>query len=100
MARNKVDFPQPDGPVTRARSPASMKRSSVATSGAPFGSRTDNPSIVSPAFCRRGGGVALRGVCWRGGGGGAGDIDGAVESVQARNHGAPFGEVAVDVDEE
>jgi hypothetical protein len=50
IARNKVDLPQPEGPVTSACSPASMKRSSVATSGAPLGRCTDNPSIVSPVL--------------------------------------------------
>ena len=49
-ARKNVDFPPPEGPVTSACWPASMTMSSLATSGAPEGSRTDSPSIVRPVL--------------------------------------------------
>src|SRR5207302_5841837 len=37
MARNSVDLPEPDGPVTSVRSPARRPRPSAATSGLPLG---------------------------------------------------------------
>src|SRR5450432_4861297 len=40
MARNKVDLPAPDGPVTRVRSWLRMTKCSAATSGVPFGNLT------------------------------------------------------------
>jgi hypothetical protein len=40
MARNSVDLPAPDGPVTSVRSPGRRLKLSAATSGAPFGSLT------------------------------------------------------------
>src|SRR5260221_410568 len=40
LARNNVDLPAPDGPVTKVRSLPLMLRWSVATSGVPLGKET------------------------------------------------------------
>src|ERR1700719_1221355 len=40
MARNSVDLPAPDGPVTRVRSPARRLNLVAETSGVAFGNRT------------------------------------------------------------
>src|SRR5512139_3125018 len=39
-ARNNVDLPAPDGPLTSTRSPRAIEMQLALTSGAPFGSRT------------------------------------------------------------
>src|SRR5450830_1468060 len=39
-ARNSVDLPEPDGPLTSTRSPRPIEMSLALTSGTPFGSRT------------------------------------------------------------
>ena len=59
IARNSVDLPEPDGPVTSVRSPRANAKPSAATSGAPFGRRTarsSRPMRVAgrrPATCDR-----------------------------------------------
>src|SRR5580692_3375643 len=40
MARNSVDLPAPDGPVTSVRSPARRLKLVADTNGVPFGKRT------------------------------------------------------------
>src|SRR3982074_1692875 len=44
MARNKVDLPAPDGPVTRVRSLPLMLKLSAQTNGVPLGNRTRSRS--------------------------------------------------------
>src|SRR6185437_9712748 len=63
-ARNSVDLPEPDGPVTRTRSPPVIVISAALTSGAPFGRRTARSltltADVSPAaIVMTGGAVAI-----------------------------------------
>ena len=43
IARNSVDLPEPDGPVTSVRSPLRKLNPSAVTSGLPFGSCTASP---------------------------------------------------------
>ena len=43
MARNSVDLPEPDGPVTSVRSPLRKLNPSAFTSGVPFGRRSAKP---------------------------------------------------------
>ena len=61
-ARNKVDFPAPDGPVTNTRSPSLIERLLALTSGTPFGSRTlislKLTSAASPAS------IVIDGFAW------------------------------------
>src|SRR3954452_23442141 len=40
MARNRVDLPEPDGPLTKVRSLPMMLKPSAETSGVPFGKVT------------------------------------------------------------
>ena len=55
IARNSVDLPEPDGPVTSMRSPLRKLNPSAFTSGLPFGNCTDSPlrsmPPPSPAAC-------------------------------------------------
>ena len=40
MARNRVDLPEPDGPVSSVRSPLRRLKASAESSGVPFGKRS------------------------------------------------------------
>ncbi len=96
IARNRVDLPAPDGPVTSTRSPAATVMSSAATSGVPCGSRTSRSSIstrslpVARAIPRSPASSAPRPA----------PLDRDVEAVEPRDHRAPFRQLAIDVDEE
>ena len=60
-ARNSVDLPAPDGPLTSTRSPRPIEMSLALTSGTPFGSRTarslNETAAPSPAATPITGGV-------------------------------------------
>ncbi len=50
IARNSVDLPEPEGPVTSTRSPDAKARSSAPTSGIPVGRCTSSASSASRGF--------------------------------------------------
>ena len=98
MARNSVDLPAPEGPVTSTLSPpGSIASVSAATSGWPFGSRTRRSSIAIDLPSPSRGRTSIGG--WRHGGR-LRLRDGGVEAVQPRDDRAPFRQLAVDVDED
>ena len=90
MARNSVDLPEPDGPVTSTLlAAARCAMPSAATSGVPFGSR-DREIVerdrlaASPARPRSTGGVVAAACALR---------DRGVEAGQPLDHRAPFREL-------
>ena len=94
-ARNSVDLPAPDGPVTSTLSPGAISTLSAATSGWPFGSCTEGRR--SPSTCgRRAPATPMRGLRR----GGLRLRDRGIEAVEPGDHRAPFREIAVDVDED
>ena len=94
MARNSVDLPAPEGPVISVRSPSRKVSASAATTGSPCGSRTR--SCLSSIACAAGRNADRGGACR--------EVPRAcnrhLEAVETRDNGAPFGEPAVDRDEE
>ena len=95
MARNSVDLPAPEGPVTSTRSPASSTRCSASTSGSPLGRRTARWSIATALAPSRGttsitGGVSA--AC-------AAGLDRLLEPGQPRHHRLIFGDRPVGGDE-
>ena len=88
IARNSVDLPEPDGPVTSTRSPGAIVMPSASTSGTPFGSRTARSVeadrvLASPGVTAITGGVAASARA------AATDV---VEAGEPLDHRAPFGE--------
>ena len=72
IARNSVDLPEPDGPVTSTGSPRGILTLSDATSGAPVGrftatlsSSTARPSPVASTSITGGVCAAARAACHR-----------------------------------
>ena len=93
-ARNKVDLPAPDGPLTSTRSPSLIVMSFALISGTPLGSRTDR-SLKLTAFASAGATAMTGGVT-------AASRAAAIELIEARqsfDHRAPFRELPIDVDE-
>ena len=95
IARNSVDLPAPDGPVTSTRSPAEMTMSSAATSGAAL--RQVHHEVLDPdgilAGVRRDVDPGRRGR------GGLRALDRDIETVEPRDHRPPFRELPVRIDE-
>ena len=94
-ARNSVDLPEPDGPVTRTRSPAATVKSSTASS---------NPAVGQAEFEVAGADLVIPGAL---------DLDHRrrhrhearnagrhLEAAEPLDHRAPFGELGVGRDEE
>ena len=89
-ARNSVDLPEPDGPLTSTRSPRLIEMSLALTSGTPFGSRTARSlkltALVSPGLSLITGSVTAT----------ARGRHRLVEAGQPLDHRAPFGQIAVE----
>ena len=70
MARNSVDLPEPDGPVTKTRSAGWIVKASAATRGVPFGSFTsscfERDRRRAAGWCQADGRLMRRRVCGRG----------------------------------
>ena len=95
IARNSVDLPDPEGPASSTRSCGAIVMPSAATCGLPFGSAISSPLRVIPAASAAATLIA----------GAAASIacalrDRRLEAGEALDHGAPFGERAVHIDEE
>ena len=96
MARNKVDLPEPDGPVSSVRSPPRRLSPSAETSGVPLGSRTMSwrRSIALPPSDDNHADRVARGRQRRGA------RDRRLKPVETGDDGAPVRQRAVDRDEE
>src|SRR5262249_45050180 len=107
IARNSVDLPAPDGPVSSTRSPAAMAMSLATISAVPCGSRTRRSSISTRSLPSRAettiAGVAVAaardGARGRGGGGAPRPAPRMVEGAARREPPPPLRELAIGVDD-